>query len=129
MTATALPKAPALRLVPPAEAPADPGILERLRWSIDQMEADVCRRNRTRPRGTRLRGARVHLAREVLLDVQDVVAIVGLCLPRKSPTMQLVNLICDAIDHELGRDPKRDYTLQHQRRMARIAAAMAEGGA
>lgn len=120
MTATAT-VAPSLRLVPPATEPARLGTLELLRWSVEQMERDeVSRRTRRR-----FRGARVRYVREVLDDVQNVVALCGLCLPRQHPTQQLVSLICDAIDHELGRDPTKDYTPQFQRRLARVAAAMA----
>lgn len=128
-TATAIPQAP-LRLVPADDAPAHIGTLETLRWSVDQMEAEGMRRARS-GRG-RSRRITVREAREVLYDVQDVVALVGLYLPRKHPTQQLVGLICHAIDHELGHDPHVDHTLKHRRRVARIAAAMAaeaKGGA
>lgn len=104
-----------------AAAPAHVGTLEMLHWSVEQMGREEVRR-RTHHR----RGVPVHYVREVLDDVQNVVALCGLSLPLKHPTQQLVALICDAIDRELGRDPTRDYTLQHQRRVARIAAAMAQ---
>lgn len=121
MTATTTTVAPTMRLVPPAAEPARLGSLELLRWSVDQMEAEAMRRRR--------RTVPVQHAREVLADLQNVAALVGLYLPLQHPTQQVVDLIVDAIDHELGRDPHRDYTPQHRRRVARIAAAMAKGGA
>jgi hypothetical protein len=73
----------------------------------------------------------VTVARDVLRELQDVAAMVGLHLPVRHPTQQLIDLIVSGIDHEIGRDPNVDYTPWDRQRTARINAAIAAtaGGA
>lgn len=120
MTAATVPQAP-LRLVPALE-PRKPDTLDRLAFQMRRMESEWLSRRGRRGLG---RHVPVKAARDVLREVQDVVALVGLHLPRRHPTQALIDLIVSGIDHEIGRDPAVDYTPWDRQRMARVNAAIA----
>lgn len=65
------------------------------------------------------------VARDVLLELQEVAAIVALHRPVHDT---LATTVVHTIDRVCGRDPMRDYDAADKRRTRRIEVAMAGGG-